>query len=148
MKHNFGIKNSGVRRSSILGWLHLLRISHRVVQGAASQLGDWELSYAQFDALSHIGAAEGISQVELAQRLFVTQGNVTQLLDKMEARGLIVRTPEKRTKRLSLTPAGRRLFDEIIPIHQDFIATQFSGLNPDEQHQLLRLLAKLDHSQR
>jgi DNA-binding MarR family transcriptional regulator len=80
--------------------------------------------------------------------LFVTQGNVTQLLDKMEARELIRRVPEGRVKRLYLTPAGRQLFDEVVPFHEDFIANQYRFLNPDEQRQLLRLLAKLDRAQR
>ncbi len=131
-----------------MGWLHLLRISHRVLQAAASQLSTWDLSNAQFDVLSQVGAAEGISQLDLARRLFVTQGNITQLLDKMEARGLIRRMPEGRTKRLYLTPTGRQLFDEVVPFNQDFIAAQFSGLTPDEQRQLAHLLAKLDRLQR
>ncbi len=126
----------------------MLRIYHRVLQATGAQLGTWELSNAQFDVLAQIGAAEGISQVDLAQRLFVTQGNVTQLLDKMEARSLIRRTPEGRTKRLSLTPAGRQLFDQVVPFNQDFIADQFNPLTSDEQQQLLHLLTKLDRGQR
>jgi DNA-binding MarR family transcriptional regulator len=78
----------------------------------------------------------------------VTQGNITQLLDKMEARALIRRIPEGRTKRLYLTSTGRQLFDAVVPIHEDFIADRFSSLSPDEQRQLLRLLSKLDRAQR
>ena len=141
-------RNAGLRRPSVIAWLHLLRISLRVVQIAVSQFATWNLSNAQFDALSHIGGSEGISQLDLAQRLFVTQGNITQLLKKMEARGLIRRMLEGRTKRLYLTPAGRQLFDEVVPFHQNFIASQFSALTPDEQRQLLHLLAKLDRAQR
>ena len=141
-------RNTGLRRPTVLGWLHLLRISQRVLQSAAPQLSGYGLSNAQFDVLSQIGAAEGISQLELARRLFVTQGNITQLLDKMEARGLIQRRPEGRTKRLYLTPAGHQLFAEVVPAHQDFISAQFRGLSADEQRQLLRLLAKLDRAQR
>jgi DNA-binding MarR family transcriptional regulator len=141
-------RTAGLRRPSVLGWLHLLRISHQVLQSAATQLSVWSLSNAQFDVLSQVGAAEGISQFGLAKRLFVTQGNITQLLDKMEARGLIRRIPEGRTKRLYLTPAGRQLFAEVVPVHQDFISAQLSTLTIEEQRQLLRLLAKLDRAQR
>jgi DNA-binding MarR family transcriptional regulator len=138
----------GLRRRSVIGWLHLLRISHRVLQSAATQFTEWNLSTAQFDVLSYVGADEGISQLDLAQRLLVTQGNITQLLDKMESRGLIQRVPEGRTKRLYLTAEGRQLYSEVVPFHQDFIASQFSALTPDEQRQLLHLLAKLDRAQR
>lgn len=141
-------RSASLRRPSVLAWLHLSRISNRVVQAATVQLGEWNLTTAQFDILSHIGAAEGILQVNLAQRLLVTQGNVTQLLDKMEEHGLIRRVREGRANRLYLTPAGRQLFDKAVPLHEDFIAAQFTGLSQDEQRQLLRLLAKLDRSQR
>lgn len=106
------------------------------------------LTTAQFDILSHIGAAEGILQVKLARSLLVTQGNITQLLDKMEERGLIRRIREGRANRLYLTASGRQIFNEVVPLHEDLIAAQFDSLSPDEQRQLLRLLAKLDRSQR
>jgi DNA-binding MarR family transcriptional regulator len=141
-------KARGVRRPAVLAWLHLLRISHRVLQAATDQLAPWGLSNAQFDVLANVGASEGISQLALARRLSVTQGNVTQLLAKMESQGLIQRVIEGRSKRLYLTPTGQTLFAEVVPIHEDFIADQVSVLSPDEQRELMRLLAKLDRAQR
>ena len=123
-----------------------MRIHARLQQESAAQLAG--LSTAQFDVLAQVGSAEGIAQLDLARHLFVTQGNVTQLLDKMEARGWIQRVPDGRSKRLYLTPAGRDLFDSVVPPHEDFISGRFNALTADEQRQLLRLLAKLDHAQR
>jgi DNA-binding MarR family transcriptional regulator len=128
--------------------MHLTRFNNHVAQSATLQLSAWGLSSAQFDVLTHVGAAEGSLQVDLAGRLLVTQGNITQLLDKLEERGLIRRVREGRAKRLYLTPAGRQLYEQVVPLHQDFIAEQFDPLSPDEQRQLLRLLAKLDRAQR
>ena len=141
-------RSPGVRRASVLGWLHLARVSQKIWQSASAHLSAWGLSNAQFDVLAHIGAAEGISQLDLSRRLFVTQGNVTQLLDKMEARGWIRRVPDGRTNRLHLTPEGRQIYDQVIPSHEDFIAEHFAALNSKEQHELLRLLGKLDRAQR
>src|SRR5258707_12112919 len=118
-------RNSGLRRPSVLGWLHLMRISHRVLHAAASELKAYGLSNAQFDVLTQIGAAAGILQFDLAQRLFVTQGNVTQLIDKMEARGWIKSISKGGTKSLFLTPAGQKLFDQVVSVYQDFIVKQF-----------------------
>ena len=138
----------GLRQDSVLSWLRLLRISHRILQAAAIALEPWGLSNAQLDVLANVGATEGLTQFGLAKRLSVTQGNVTQLLAKMEAQGLIQRTVEGRTKRLYLTPIGRALFDAVVPAHEAFIAGRLAVLNPVEQRQLLRLLAKLDREQR
>jgi DNA-binding MarR family transcriptional regulator len=138
----------GLRRASVLAWLHILRVARRGERAAAQHLRAWDLSYAQFDIIAQVGAHEGISQQELAHKLLVTQGNITQLLDKLERRGLVLRCPEGRTNALVLTDAGRALFAAVVPVHEDWQAARFVGLAPDEQAQLLRLLAKLDRAQR
>jgi DNA-binding MarR family transcriptional regulator len=138
------------RRYSVLAWLHILRITNRVHRASTECLRacDPELSRAQFDVIAHLGVAEGMQQNELAQRLLVTQGNVTQLLDKMEKRGLLQRHSEGRCNRLSLTEEGRALFDTVVPAIEDVVAQQFAGLSEEEQRELQRLLAKLERSQR
>lgn len=106
----------------------------------------WGLNLAQFDTLAHVGAAEGLTQQDLADSLLVTKGNVCQMLDRMERRGLLVRRREGRTNRLFLTDEGRRMFEEAVPAHEDLVGRQLSVLDPEEQTQLVRLLGKLDRA--
>lgn len=141
-------RNASLRRPSLLSWLHILRIQARIDQISAAHFAQAGLSSAQFDVIAQVGSAEGISQLDLARHLFVTQGNITQLLAKMESRGWIRRVADGRSKRLYLTAEGRVLFDSLVPAQEDFIAGRFDALTPDEQRQLLRLLSKLDHAQR
>src|SRR5258708_12791983 len=86
-------RNSGLRRPSVLGWLHLMRISHRVLHAAASELKAYGLSNAQFDVLTQIGAAAGISQFDPSQPLFLHQRNATQPIHKLETPRRIKRLP-------------------------------------------------------
>jgi DNA-binding MarR family transcriptional regulator len=101
---------------------------------------------AQFDVLAHVGSEEGMTQQRLADSLLVTKGNICQLLDRMETGGLIERRQEGRANRLYLTDAGRAMFDESVPAHEDRIARHFNALSPAEQSELLDLLRKLDRS--
>jgi len=123
-----------------------MRVHQRVNRASGEQLKGWDLSLAQFDVLAHVGATEGISQQELADSLLVTKGNVCQLLDRMEGRGLILRRQEGRAKRLFLTEEGRKLFDEAVPAQQTIIAERFSVLSEEEQSQLYELLRKFDRA--
>lgn len=132
----------------MLAWLRLARVSVRTQREAAELLRRWDLSVPQLDAIAHIGAAEGIAQGELAGQLLVTAGNVTQLLARLEARGLIARCPRGRTKRLFLTEEGRRLFGEAVPALEDLHDRQLSALSPGELRTLLGLLGKLDRALR
>jgi DNA-binding MarR family transcriptional regulator len=140
---------SRLRRVSLVTWLRLLRIMHRNEQAAAEHLRGWNLTHAQFDVLAQLGSAgDRITQSDLAARLLVTQGNITQLLDRMEQRGLVQRCPEGRSNLLSLTPEGWEMYDEVVPAHEEWQAERLSALTVDEQRQLLSLLDKLDRAQR
>jgi MarR family transcriptional regulator, 2-MHQ and catechol-resistance regulon repressor len=139
-------RGGSLRRPSLLAWLRLLRVSQKVERDLAGQLKLWGLNNAQFDVLAHVGAAEGITQQELADSLLVTKGNVAQLLDRMEKRGLIERRSQGRTNRLFLTDEGRRTFAEVVPAHEALIDDRLSVLSEEEQRQLFELLRKLDRA--
>ncbi len=130
----------------VLAWLRLVRVYQKVEQLSAEQMRKVGLTMGQFDVLAQVGAAEGATQQEVADALLVTKSNVCQLLDRMEDAGLVERRQQGRAKHLHLTPAGRRLYDEIVPAHERQIAELFSALSPEEQGQLLGLLRKVDRA--
>ncbi len=139
-------RGESLRRPSVLAWLRLLRVAQKVEGDLGDQLKSWGLNNAQFDVLAHVGAKEGITQQELADALLVTKGNVAQLLDRIEVRGLIRRRREGRTNRLFLTDEGRRLFEEAVPVHEALIHERLSVLSKEEQVQFHELLRKLDRA--
>jgi MarR family transcriptional regulator, 2-MHQ and catechol-resistance regulon repressor len=139
-------RGESLRRPSVLAWLRLLRVSQKVERDLARQLKLWGLNNAQFDVLAHVGAAEGITQQELADSLLVTKGNVAQLLGRMERRGLIERRSQGRTNRLFLTDEGRRTFTEVVPAHEALIDDRLSVLSEEDQKQLFELLRRFDRA--
>src|SRR5918912_3099776 len=130
------------RTPGLVAWLRLARVFQKVQRAQTSQLRCWRLSPAQFDVLAHVGASEGLTQQRLADALLVTKGNVCQILDKMERDGLLVRRPSGRVNQVYLTESGRRLFDEVVPAHERFMAEAFGHLSEADQWQLLRLLSR------
>ncbi len=136
----------GLRSPAVLAWMRLLRVEQKIGRVLTEDLKRWDLNLAQFDTLAHVGASEGITQQELAESLLVTKGNVCQMLDRLERRGLLSRRPDGRANRLFLTESGRRMFDEVVPTHESLVAAQFSALSLEEQGDLMRLLGKMDRS--
>jgi DNA-binding MarR family transcriptional regulator len=134
------------RAAGLLAWLRLVRVFQRVDRVSSDSLRCHGISSAQLDVLARVGSSEGISQQRLADALLVTKGNICQLLDKMQGSELLERRPEGRINRLFLTEKGRRIYDEVVPAHDRLIVAVMGTLEPDEQHTLLRLLRKLDHS--
>jgi len=132
----------------VLAWMRLARVFQKVNRATNEYLRVQGLTTAQFDILARVGAAEGITQQELADSLLVTKGNVCQILDRMEHRGLITRRQDGRVNRLFLTDTGRRRFAEVVPAQEALIVRQFSTLAPAAQAELLALLRTLDHALR
>lgn len=139
-------RGGGLRRHSVLAWLRMWRVVQKVERAAAQHLRAYGLNYAQFDVLAHVGAAEGSRQKELGESLHVTKGNVSHLVGQMERRGLVSRRQEGRTNRLYLTEEGRRLFEEVVPAHEDLVNQLMSALREEEQARLHELLRGLDRS--
>ncbi|HEY7124954.1 MAG TPA: MarR family transcriptional regulator [Ktedonobacterales bacterium] len=135
-----------MRKASVVTWLRLARVFQKIDHASAEHLRAWGLSVAQFDVLAHVGTTEGLTQQELADSLLVTKGNICQLLDRLEHSGLIERRQERRTKRLFLTQAGQKLFDDVVPAQERMIASLFSTLAPEEERALLAALRRLDHT--
>ena len=131
-----------------MAWMRLMRVYRQVSRAAFCPLRAAGLTTSQFAVIAKIGASEGIAQQELAGSLSVTQGNASQLLAKLEARGLVIRHQAGRSNRLFLSERGRRLYEEVVPAHEARISEQFAVLSASERNQLLGLLQKLDRETR
>jgi DNA-binding MarR family transcriptional regulator len=134
------------RSVAIPAWLRLARVFQKVDRVSIDNLRQWDLSVAQFDVLVQVGNAEGMTQQQLADQLLVTKGNVCQLLDRMEERGLLVRKQEGRSNRLYLTEKGKALRDETLPLQEQLIEGIFAALPRAQQTTLLATLRRLDHT--
>ena len=94
-------------------WALLLQVSfERVHAHFADVVAELDLAPVQARALHELDVEPPISMRELAERLRSDPSNVTGLIDRLEARGLVERRPDpkdRRVKGLALTPAGARM---------------------------------------
>jgi DNA-binding MarR family transcriptional regulator len=127
---------------AVAAWTRLVRIHQRIDSLSEKHFRDAGLNTAWFDILARIGAREGLSQGELAETLLVTKGNVSQLIVKMEAEGLVERRAEGRFQHLYLTTRGRAIHNEVVPRQETLLAASLEALSPGEQRELVRLLRK------
>lgn len=131
---------------AVVAWLRLMRVYQKIHQASEQHLRRFGLNAAQFHILARAGAAEGVTQQEVADSLLVSKSNVCQLLDRLERAGWVERRAAGRANRLYLTPAGRDLYDRAVPAQEALIAEQLAALSPTEQVQLLGLLRTVDRA--
>ncbi|TXM86137.1 MarR family transcriptional regulator, partial [Methylobacterium sp. WL122] len=74
-------------------WFRFIRLNRRVTAAMSARLRGLGLSIPQFDVLSTLTEREGLTQQDLAARLYVTKGNVSGLIDRLVEAGLVERRP-------------------------------------------------------
>ena len=82
----------------------------------------------------------------LCDKMLVSGGNMTLVLDNLEKSNLIERIPNPKDRRavnISLTKKGRNLFDSIFVKHAEYVYNLMTILTENEQKELGRLLKKL-----
>ncbi len=124
-------------------WFKLIRVRYLMIRRAAQLYQQHDVTPLQFVVMRRLHEGEKLTQQKLADRLFVTKGNISQMLKVMERKGLIKRIKEGSFKRLIITDKARTILKELVPAHTQFVDSQLSSLSPAEQAQFLGLLEKL-----
>ncbi|WP_372426062.1 MarR family winged helix-turn-helix transcriptional regulator [Salinarimonas chemoclinalis] len=134
---------SGETPDAVRVWLRFVRLQQRLSNGIAAELRAIGLSIPQFDLISTLSEREGITQGELAQRLYVTKGNVSGLVDRLVEAELVERRPipgDRRSHALHLTSAGRERAREGIAAQRAFVARTLGRLPGEDVVELERIL--------
>lgn len=122
---------------------HLLGVVHAMKMHMTDLAASFDLTPSQVAVLRHLDDAR--SQRDLAGCLHVDASNVTDLVDRLEERGLVVRTVDphdRRVRRIVLTPDGDELRSKLF---EQALATapMRAPLSPAEQRTLCELLGRI-----
>jgi len=132
-------------RTGLFAVLHTSSVLESRVEAKLSEIG---LSLAKLAALHRLSeAGESLPLGQLAERLSCVKSNVTQLVDRLEADGLVARAadPNDRRSRLAvLTDAGRSAYAKGSRIQLDAEEALFGALTAEESATLHTLLSKLN----
>jgi DNA-binding MarR family transcriptional regulator len=133
-------------KSRLFAVLHAAGTLEAHVESKLEKIG---LSLPKLAALHRLTeAGDSLPLGQLADRLKCVKSNVTQLIDRLEADGLVTRTadPNDRRSRIAvLTAAGKKAFTRGTEIQEQAEHELFGALTPDETQKLHQLLEKLEH---
>jgi DNA-binding MarR family transcriptional regulator len=114
----------------------------------AERLRPLGLHPRHFGLLSHLAAADGQTQQQLADALAIHRNAMVGLVDDLEQRGLVARhrhPDDRRAHAVHLTTAARELLAQAQPVADEHDAELLAGLDEPDQRQLVSLLQRLAH---
>ena len=116
-------------------WLRLIRLEARMQAAVGDRLRMIGVSIPQCDVLTTLSEQEGVNQQELAKRLYVTKGNISGLLDRLETAGFVERrslASDRRQYSIHLTDSGRAMAEKAITVQRKWLASTLGRLGDGE----------------
>ena len=131
---------------AVRAYVKLMRAARAVTACLEQALAAEGLTGTQLRVLEAILHKGPLTHRELGRKLLISGGNMTEVVDKLEARGLVRRArdaTDRRQVRVELTARGRALITKVFPRHAANIAQAMRGLDKNQLRRLGSLLRTL-----
>ncbi len=127
-------------RSNVRVWLRLLSCTMAIEKEIQRRFVARGTTLARFDVLAALDRhPDGMAMGALSKALLVSNGNITQLAQKLKRDGLIEVTPlpsDRRTQIVRLTEDGRQQFHKLARAHNDWIDQMLNDLDFTQRERL------------
>jgi DNA-binding MarR family transcriptional regulator len=129
------------RKARLRLWIRLLRAS-RFIEGVTRERFkvQFNMTLPRFDVMAALyRQPEGMLMSEIARFLIVSNGNVTGIVDRLVAEGLVARSQrngDRRTSFITLTRRGRAAFATMASAHEHWIDELLGGVSARDAEQL------------
>ncbi len=145
-----GTETSDLSKARLRAWLHILKVSRKIEGELREKMRlEFGSTLPRFDVLAALyRERDGMRMSELSKSLMVSNGNVTGIVDRLVAEGLVVRMPVENDRRASivrLTKAGEKDFAERALVHEAWVSELFSDLSSGDADALIRILRNISH---
>jgi len=132
-------------RQRLRVWLKLLKTQRQIEAVLRERLRvEYNTTLPRFDVLAALYRAEkGMKMSELSSELMVSNGNVTGIIERLVADGLVVRVSvenDRRAMLVRLTRKGQEDFASMAGVHRGWVNELLGGLDDDAARQLMALL--------
>lgn len=118
-------------------------VARRLRQASAESLARWDLTPSQFRALRVLTRHDAMRPSALSEHLRIAPRSATDVLDGLEAKGLVRRQPDPQDRRatlIALTGHGVEVADDIRATSGSEAERIFDRLTPTDRKHLARIL--------
>lgn len=127
-------------------WVVMNRASRSIEAHLRTQVESHGLTYTEFGVLEVLLHRGTLPIGEIGDRILLTSGSMTYVINKLEKRDLIIRrecASDRRVTYAELTRAGKDLIRRVFSEHEHLLAELSEGLSVDELDDAVRLMKQL-----
>src|SRR6056297_421873 len=128
------------------------RITHQVSKGLGKKLvkkfseKNYQIDSYEWTVISYLANNQKAIQNDIAIFMGLNKVRVMRILDDLEKQGYIKRTiakSDKRQNKVQLTPAGKKLYNNLEPMAGETLKEIYSDLHAKEIEQCINTLKKI-----
>lgn len=127
-----------------------MRMTHRLLQRyLQTKIEPYGVTLGMWYFLRVLWEEDGLTQRELSRRIGTMEPTTLNAIQSMESSGFVRRVRNKEDRRklhVRLTPKGRKLKAQLLPLARDVVRTATGKLKASETKELLRLLSLVQAS--
>ncbi len=130
-------------------WLRLLQSTRLIEVELRERLRrEFAMTLPRFDVLAALyRKPDGMLMSQLSHYLLVSNGNVTGIIDRLVADGMVMRRQregDRRASIVSLTGMGKRNFKNMAAIHETWVNELMASISPKDAKNLSEVLQKIN----
>jgi DNA-binding MarR family transcriptional regulator len=124
---------------------HLIRRLHQQstqLFAQRTQAAGFDLTSVQYAALDAIGSNPGVDQASVAEIIGYDRATIGGVIERLDNKGWVrrvVSTQDRRSRELSLTAKGSKIYASLQPIVLALQADILQPLNPTDQERFIKL---------
>lgn len=136
-------------RRRLRTWLRILRLTRRAENHLREYLrAECDTTLPRFDVMAALYRADKpMKMSELSQKLLVSNGNATAVVDRLEQDGLALRVAsetDRRVKYVTLSDAGRARFEVLASAHEAEVDKLFAKLGHEELDMMRTIIRRME----
>lgn len=127
----------------------LVQVTRLRFQRVHTLLSSLDLHPGQYHLLSLIGETDGLSQNEIAARLYIKPSTLTVMITRMMRSGLVSRNKDARDSRkfrVHITPEGRKRLDQARSRFDQIERETFEGFSSEDFELFERAASRMCHN--
>ncbi len=131
-----------------LAMFQIIKTGHWITDRVSQELKEFGIYEPQFNVLRILQGAGGepVSVNVISEGMIQRSSNVTRIVDKFEAKGLVQRTlcaTDRRKMDIIITTEGSKLLKKLNKKVEDFHRPMMDRLSPEESKTLYTLISRL-----
>lgn len=125
---------------------HLRKVDYIIRKKGREILKDFNITIPQFTALQILINNDQMTIGELSQKMALACSTITDLIDRMERNGLVVRKKDEKDKRIvriQVLPKGHEIVEKVLEKRINFLNSKMRELTESEKESLNQALKRL-----